>query len=151
MASVFGYSCAPCRCEVPHLQCTAGPVHTVSLVRLMMDGFGLGVLSVPSRCPCALPCMQAQVASYDAEPLPSAVAVAAAAVLPTDSWVTRMQAEAEATGAQRREMAARLVQGELRIWKAAQAWLTKAGGKQHAPRRGAGAAGASSQREKRKR
>lgn len=95
--------------------------------------------------------MQAQVASYDAEPLPSAVAVAAAAVLPTDSWVTRMQAEAEATGAQRREMAARLVQGELRIWKAAQAWLTKAGGKQHAPRRGAGAAGASSQREKRKR
>ena len=38
------------------------------------------------------------------------------------------------------EVATRLVQGELRIWKAAQAWVTQAGvaqagGKQHAPQK----------------
>ena len=95
------------------------------------DGLGLRVLARA---------LQAQVASYDAEPLPSASASAAAAVLPADSWAARMQVEAKATGAQRREMATRLVQGELRIWKAAQAWVSQAGvaqagGKQHAPQK----------------
>ena len=59
-----------------------------------------------------------------------------------------MQQEAKAAGAQRRELARRLVQGQLQIWKRAQAWLAEAGveagvaeaspqadgkGKQHAP------------------
>ena len=55
-----------------------------------------------------------------------------------------MQAEAEATGARRREVAARLVQVELQIWKTAQAWLAKAGVEQHESRLEAGASGASS-------
>ena len=95
------------------------------------DGLGLRILARA---------LQAQVASYDAEPSPSAPASASAAVLPADSWAARMQVEAKATGAQRREVATRLVQGELRIWKAAQAWVTQAGvaqagGKQHAPQK----------------
>ena len=95
------------------------------------DGLGLRILTRA---------LQAQVASYDAEPVPSTSAAAAAAVLPADSWAARMQVEAKASGAGRREVAARLVQGELRIWKAAQAWVTKAGvaqagGKQHAPQK----------------
>ena len=37
-----------------------------------------------------------------------------------------MQQEARAAGAQRRELARRLVQGQLQIWKTAQAWLAQA-------------------------
>ena len=86
-----------------------------------------------------------------------------------------MQLEAKAAGAQRRELARRLVQGQLQIWKTAQAWLAEAGveagvaqaspqadgkGKQHAPQRShqekshqqrAAAAAAQSQSGKRKR
>ena len=88
-----------------------------------------------------------------------------------------MQLEAKAAGAQRRELARRLVQGQLQIWKRAQAWLAEAGveagvakaspqadgkGKQHAPQtshqakshqqqRAAAAAAAPSQSGKRKR
>ena len=88
-----------------------------------------------------------------------------------------MQLEAKAAGAQRRELARRLVQGQLQIWKTAQAWLAEAGveagvaqaspqadgkGKQHAPqkshqakshqqRAAAAAAAAPSQSGKRKR
>ena len=87
-----------------------------------------------------------------------------------------MQLEAKAAGAQRRELARRLVQGQLQIWKTAQAWLAQAGveagvaqaspqadgkGKQHAPQRShqekshqqraAAAAAAPSQSGKRKR
>jgi len=86
-----------------------------------------------------------------------------------------MQLEAKAAGAQRRELARRLVQGQLQIWKTAQAWLAQAEagvaqaspqadgkGKQHAPQtshqakshqqqRAAAAAAAPSQSGKRKR
>ncbi len=85
-----------------------------------------------------------------------------------------MQLEAKAAGAQRRELTRRLVQGQLQIWKTAQAWLAEAGveagvaqaspqadGKQHAPQtshqakshqqRAAAAAAAPSQSGKRKR
>ena len=85
-----------------------------------------------------------------------------------------MQQEAKAAGAQRRELARRLVQGQLQIWKTAQAWLAQAEagvaeaspqadgkGKQHAPQRShqakshqqraAAAAAAPSQSGKRKR
>ena len=83
-----------------------------------------------------------------------------------------MQQEARAAGAQRRELARRLVQGQLQIWKTAQAWLAQAeagvaqaspqaDGKQHAPQtshqakshqqRAAAAAAAPSQSGKRKR
>ena len=59
-----------------------------------------------------------------------------------------MRQEAKAAGAQRRELARRLVQGQLQIWKTAQAWLAQAEagvaqarpqadgkGKQHAPQK----------------
>ena len=46
-----------------------------------------------------------------------------------------MQQEAKAAGAQRRELARRLVQGQLQIWKTAQAWLAQAeaGGAEASP------------------